>query len=60
MNFESSQMELHALKMTVCDGNTVENNSSNATRRKELVEIQGWKTGRKLALRIIIECKLVE
>ena len=30
------------------------------TRRKQLVEIKGRKTGRKLTRRIIIEFKLVE
>ena len=30
------------------------------TRRKQLVESKGRKTGRKLTRRIIIECKLVE
>ena len=43
----------------VC-GKLVENNSPNATRRKQLVEIKEQKTGQKLTRRIIIECKLVE
>ena len=30
------------------------------TRQKQLVEIKGRKTGRKLSRRIIIKCKLVE
>ena len=38
----------------------VENNSPNATRRKQLVEIKRRKTGRKLTGRLIIKCKLVE
>ena len=43
----------------VC-GKLVENNSPNATRRKQLIEIKGRKTGRKLTRRMIIKCKLVE
>ena len=35
-------------------------NSPNATRRKQLVEIKGRKTGRKLTRRMIIKSKLVE
>ena len=30
------------------------------TRRKQLIEIEGRKTGRKLTRRMIIKCKLVE
>ena len=47
------------LKQRVC-GKLVENNSPNATRRKQLVENKGRKTGRKLTRRMIIKCKLVE
>ena len=43
----------------VC-GKLVENNSPNATRRKQLVESRGRKSGRKLTRRTEIECKLVE
>ena len=35
-------------------------NSSKTTRRKQLVENKGRKTGRKLTRRMIIKCKLVE
>ena len=38
---------------SVC-GKLVENNSLNATRRKQLVEIKRRKTGRKLTRRVII------
>ena len=38
----------------------VENNSPNATHRKQVVEFEGQKTRRKLTLRIFMECKLVE
>ena len=41
-------------------GKLVENNSPNATHRKQLVENKGRKTGRKLTRRMIIKCKLVE
>ena len=38
----------------VC-GKLVENNPPNATRRKQLVEIKGRKTGRKLTRRRITD-----
>ena len=35
-------------------------NSSKTTRRMQLVEIKGRKSGRKLTRRMIIKCKLFE
>ena len=47
------------MPFTVC-GKLVENNSTKATRQKQLVENKGRKTGQKLTRRMIIKCKLIE
>ena len=52
MLFRLCNNSLRNLVLDRCD--------TRKTRRRQLVEIEGRKTGRKLTRRILIECKLVE